>query len=102
MSRFLYVYLKKGLKMLPGEVGDLMHEMVLLILKLSSPLLLTGLVVGVVVSLVQALIQVQEQTLTFVPKLFAIFACLILCMSFMANALMRFTEHLFIIMTKLG
>ncbi|MDP4724720.1 MAG: flagellar biosynthesis protein FliQ [Alphaproteobacteria bacterium] len=88
--------------MLPGEVGDLLRETVFLILKLSSPLLLTGLVVGVVISLVQALIQVQEQTLTFVPKLFAIFACLILCMGFMANTLMRFTEHLFVMITKLG
>ena len=88
--------------MLPGEVGDLLRETVFLILKLSSPLLLTGLVVGVVISLVQALIQVQEQTLTFVPKLFAIFACLILCMSFMANALMRFTEHIFLTIAKLG
>jgi flagellar biosynthetic protein FliQ len=87
---------------LPGEVGDLLRETVFLILKLSSPLLLTGLVVGVVISLIQALIQVQEQTLTFVPKLFAIFACLILCMSFMANSLVRFTEHLFVMITKLG
>ena len=88
--------------MLPGEVGDLLREAVFLILKLSSPLLLTGLVVGVVISLIQALIQVQEQTLTFVPKLFAIFACLILCMGFMANNLVRFTEHLFMMITKLG
>ena len=88
--------------MLPGEVGDLLRETVFLILKLSSPLLLTGLVVGVVISLIQALIQVQEQTLTFVPKLFAIFACLILCMSFMANSLVRFTEHLFAMIAKLG
>jgi len=87
---------------LPGEVGDLLREAVFLILKMSSPLLLTGLVVGVTISLVQALIQVQEQTLTFVPKLFAIFACLILFMGFMANALMRFTERLFMLMTKLG
>lgn len=88
--------------MLPGEVGDLLRETVFLILKLSSPLLLTGLVVGVAISLVQALIQVQEQTLTFVPKLFAIFACLILCMGFMATTLIRFTEHIFMMITKLG
>lgn len=88
--------------MLPGEVGDLLRETIYLILKLSSPLLLTGLVVGVVISLVQALIQVQEQTLTFVPKLFAIFACLILCMGFMAHNLMQFTERLFVHMARLG
>ncbi len=88
--------------MLPGEIGDLLHEAVLLILKLSSPLLITGLVIGVIVSLLQTIIQVQEQTLTFVPKLFAIFACLILCMGYMANSLMIFTEHIFSIITKLG
>ena len=84
-----------------AQVADLMRDMFLLILKLSTPLLLTGLVIGVVISLVQALVQVQEQTLTFVPKLFAIFACLILSMSFMGNTLLSFTQNLFKLITQL-
>ncbi len=87
--------------MQPEQVSDLLRETIFIILKLSTPLLLTGLVVGVVISLVQAIIQVQEQTLTFVPKLFAIFACLILSMGFMANQLIRFTEHIFTTITRL-
>jgi flagellar biosynthetic protein FliQ len=78
-----------------GQVGDILHETVYMILKLSTPLLLAALVVGVVVSLIQALIQVQEQTLTFVPKLFAVFVCLIFFASLMASSLINFTQRLF-------
>lgn len=78
-----------------AEVSDLLREMLYLILKISSPVLAVALVVGVVVSLLQALIQVQEQTLTFVPKLFAVMATLIICAGFMASSLMSFTESIF-------
>lgn len=78
-----------------AEVGDLLREMLYLILKISSPILAVALIIGVVVSLVQALIQVQEQTLTFVPKLFAVIATLIIGAGFMATSLMSFTESLF-------
>lgn len=78
-----------------AEVADLLRETLLLILKMSSPLLLVALIIGVVVSLVQALIQVQEQTLTFVPKLFGVFGALILFSSFITKGLMQFTQELF-------
>lgn len=81
--------------MLLPEVGDLLRETMVLILKMSTPVLLVALVIGVVVSLIQALIQVQEQTLTFVPKLFAVFACLLLVGGMMTTQLMIFTESLF-------
>ena len=77
------------------EVGDMLRAMLVLTLKISTPLLLTALVVGVLISLVQALIQVQEQTLTFVPKLFAIFLCLVLSAGFMTNSLLDFSKLLF-------
>ena len=56
-------------------------------MKVSSPLLVVGLVVGVAISLVQALTQIQEQTLVFVPKILAIFITLVLALPFMADAL---------------
>ena len=56
-------------------------------MKVSSPLLVVGLVVGVVISLVQALTQIQEQSLVFVPKILAIFVTLILALPFMADAM---------------
>jgi len=51
---------------------DLVRQAVLMALAVAAPLLATALVVGILVSLVQAITQLQEQTLTFVPKLLAI------------------------------
>lgn len=57
---------------LDTQVLDLAREMVGLALLIAGPLLLVGLVVGVIVSVFQALTSVQEQTLTVVPKMFAV------------------------------
>jgi flagellar biosynthetic protein FliQ len=51
---------------------DLVRQAVLLSLMVAAPLLATALIVGIVVSLVQAVTQLQEQTLTFIPKLLAL------------------------------
>ena len=51
---------------------DLVRQAILMALCVAAPLLVTALVVGVLVSLVQAVTQLQEQTLTFIPKLLAI------------------------------
>lgn len=79
----------------PGDVGDILYQALSLILKLSTPLLLIALIVGILISLLQALLQVQEQTLTFVPKLFAIVGSLIFFSSFMTQSLINFTKILF-------
>lgn len=62
-----------------------------LALTIAGPLLFTGLIVGVVVSLFQALTQVQEQTLTFVPKLMAMGVTLLLCLPMIGHAMNDFT-----------
>jgi flagellar biosynthetic protein FliQ len=69
------------------EVLDVARDAIWTIIKVSSPLLIVGLVVGVVISLIQALTQIQEQTLAFVPKILAIFVTLVLALPFMADAL---------------
>jgi flagellar biosynthetic protein FliQ len=51
---------------------DLIRQAILLALLVSAPMLVTALVVGIVVSLIQAVTQLQEQTLTFIPKLLAL------------------------------
>jgi len=51
---------------------DLVRQAVMTALLIAAPLLLTALVVGILVSLVQAVTQLQEQTLTFIPKLLAL------------------------------
>jgi len=61
-----------------------------LVLTIAGPLLITSLIVGVVVSLFQALTQVQEQTLTFVPKLMAMGVVLLLCLPMIGHAMSDF------------
>lgn len=52
-----------------SEILDILREMSVLIFLLSAPMLLSALVIGILISLVQAITQIQEMTLTFVPKL---------------------------------
>ena len=60
------------------DLLSLTRDAVMMIVKVSGPALLLGLVVGTVIALLQAIIQVNEMTLTFVPKLAAILVSLIL------------------------
>ena len=63
-------------------VLDVLREAFLRILAISGPALLVGMLVGLVISIFQATTQIQEQTLSFVPKLLAIFLTLILAGNF--------------------
>jgi flagellar biosynthetic protein FliQ len=77
-------------------------EALWLILLLSMPPLLASLVVGLIVSLLQALTQVQEQTLTFVPKIIATMLAIMLSASWMLGHLVDFANHAFDLMLKVG
>jgi len=60
------------------QIIDFTREAIMLTIKISAPVMLVGLVIGVIISLIQALTQIQEMTLTFVPKIIAIFATIFL------------------------
>ncbi len=76
------------------DVLEVAREAVIVTLKIGSPVLLLALVVGLTISLFQALTQIQEMTLTFVPKAIVIFLSLIIFMPFMLGTLVTFTEGL--------
>lgn len=76
-------------------VLDVLREAFLRILAISGPALLVGMLVGLVISIFQATTQIQEQTLSFAPKLLAIFLTLILAGNFMLNLLLNFTKMIF-------
>ena len=63
-------------------------------LKVSMPLLAAGLIVGVVISVFQAVTQIQEQTLSFIPKIVALAAVLLLLGPWMLNQLLAYTADL--------
>jgi flagellar biosynthesis protein FliQ len=70
-----------------AETLDVARDAIWTIVVVASPLLIVGLVVGVVVSLFQALTQIQEQTLTFVPKILVMLLTMLFVLPFMADAL---------------
>lgn len=78
--------------MTEAELIEIARESMIVMLKISAPALLGGLVVGLIVSLFQAVTQIQEQTLTFVPKVLTIFLVLLLFLPFMMHTLMDFTR----------
>jgi flagellar biosynthetic protein FliQ len=77
-------------------------EALWLILLLSLPPLLASLIVGLVISLLQALTQVQEQTLTFVPKIITTIVVLIIFSGWMLATLREFASRVFDTMLKVG
>ena len=76
------------------KVIDISRETVMLILKLSAPMLLASLVVGLIISLIQTITSIQEQTLTFVPKLIVTMLMIVLTGSWMMTSLAEFTTEL--------
>jgi len=67
-----------------------------LTMKVALPLLLAGLTVGLVVSVFQAVTQIQEQTLTFIPKILATFAVLLIGGPWMLNQLLSYAQELWL------
>ncbi len=76
------------------DLLDVANDGVIVMLKISLPSMLTALVVGFAISLVQALTQIQEMTLSFVPKIIAIFASLLFFLPFMTATLIAYTHEL--------
>lgn len=80
--------------MTPVEVLDIGREAVWVTLKVGMPILLVALIVGLSISLIQALTQMQEVTLSFVPKIIAIFLSLLIFLPFMLETLTTFTQQM--------
>jgi len=76
------------------EVTDVMRDAIWVLLKVAGPAMIVSLVIGLIIALFQALTQVQEPTLTFVPKIVAIFGTLVLVMPFMITTMVAFMEQL--------
>jgi len=68
------------------------RESVLVMLTVASPVMLIGLVVGLAVAIFQALTSIQEMSLTFVPKILAVFVSLIVLLPFMFETMTKYME----------
>ena len=72
------------------------REALLMVMMVSAPMLGLGLLVGILVSIFQATTQIQEQTLSFIPKIIAIFVAILVFGPWMLNLLVDYTRALFI------
>ena len=81
--------------MTPEMVVSIGREALMLTLMVSGPLLLAGLIIGLAISVFQAVTQIQEMTLTFIPKIVAIALALLIFLPWMINRLTDFATHLF-------
>ena len=77
------------------EVLDIVYQMFQLALKLALPLLLISMIVGIVVAIFQAATQINEQTMTFVPKLLALLVTLSVLGGSMLNSIHEFMIMIF-------
>lgn len=75
-------------------VSDILREAMFLIIQVSMPVLLVSLIVGLVISIFQTVTSIQEQTLTFVPKIIAIFVALVIFGNWMMNSMVNFMTEL--------
>jgi len=76
-------------------VVGIANEAIEVTLLLAAPMLGIGLIVGLVVSIFQAVTQVQEMTLTFVPKIIAVMLALIVALPWMISLMVTYTQNLF-------
>ncbi len=76
-------------------VIDIARQALFLVLKTAAPMLITSLVIGLVVSILQTITSIQEQTLTFVPKLIAVFVMIMLVGNWIITSIAEYTIELF-------
>jgi flagellar biosynthesis protein FliQ len=81
--------------MTDSDVLGIALETMVVALKLAAPILLPALVIGFVISLIQSMTQIQEFTLSFVPKLIGVGVSLLVCGDWMLHTLISYTNDLF-------
>ncbi|MBQ9120676.1 MAG: flagellar biosynthesis protein FliQ [Lachnospiraceae bacterium] len=76
------------------QVMEITRQAVVLILKISAPMLLVSLIIGLVISILQTVTSIQEQTLTFVPKLVGILVTILVAGRWIINSVVEFFTYL--------
>ncbi|MBC7545597.1 MAG: flagellar biosynthesis protein FliQ [Candidatus Sericytochromatia bacterium] len=75
-------------------VVTLVSQAIMMIILMSAPIVLTAMIVGFTVSILQAITQVQEQTLSFVPKSLCVYGVLILLGPWLLNTMLQYVRHI--------
>ncbi|MCW5757629.1 MAG: flagellar biosynthetic protein FliQ [Phycisphaeraceae bacterium] len=74
---------------------ELVRDVLLLVLRVGGPVLVVGVIIGLVISLFQSLTSIQDQTLSFVPKILGMIVLALLLLPWMVGQLVRFTVEMF-------
>ena len=77
------------------DVLEIAQGALWVILKVSGPIMMAGLLIGLLIALFQALTTIQEMTLTFVPKIIVIFVAIVVFLPFMMTSVIEFSMTLF-------
>ena len=77
-----------------GSLTEISREAIYVLIAISAPILLISLAVGLVISLFQALTQIQEATLSFVPKILAVYISMLFLIPYTLSKLKIFTDHI--------
>jgi flagellar biosynthetic protein FliQ len=83
------------------DVTDIAAQTMMMAAKVAAPILLTALLVGFLISLFQAATQIQEPTLSFVPKMIAVAIALLVTGNWVLNQMITFTHSLFDMLPRL-
>lgn len=78
-----------------SDVVDITSQAIWLIIKCSAPMLLVSLIVGLIISIFQTVTSIQEQTLTFIPKILGVFVTVIICGDWILTSVLQFMQELF-------
>ncbi|MCE3016017.1 MAG: flagellar biosynthesis protein FliQ [Pirellula sp.] len=82
--------------MTSSEAVDLIRDAIMMTLILGAPLLVIGMIVGLAIGLLQALTQIQDQTVSTVPKLVAMTLAIVVCMPWLADRMIDYSRNLFL------
>ncbi len=88
--------------MTDAVIVKLLREALMTILIVSAPLLGVGMFVGLLISIFQTTTSIQEQTLTFVPKIVAIFITFVIFAAWIIHTLVNYTKNIFMLIGKIG
>ncbi|MCB1174690.1 MAG: flagellar biosynthesis protein FliQ [Leptospiraceae bacterium] len=81
--------------LLETDVIEIVHQALMVTFKVSAPILILSMIVGLVISVLQTTTSIQEQTLTFVPKLLAVFIAIAFFFTFMLHTIVDYTRDMY-------
>ena len=83
----------------PDMISEMGRQALYLTVLISMPAMLTGMIIGLIISVLQSITSVQEQTLSFVPKILGTLALTIIALPWMLSMIMNYTEELYLTIT---